>query len=246
MGWLYALDKSTGASLWKFHSGEEAYNCISGAEDTVYFGSRDRYLYALDKKSGGMNWKFRANMGMAISPLITENRIYVGSDGIYALDKKGGTVWSYRASETVDAFSFSCTPVLYDNNMYFTSFDGHLRRLDMDGNPVWAFKSKAPRGVTVSSGAIKPMSWWDEGMFSIFECAVEIAPPESSTVIEKYGVGDIFAIEAQIENPYTDVVGIGAYKSLQDMKYVEGSASYSEKDNKKKKDTENIEKLFRL
>ena len=212
----------------------------------LHFGSRDRYLYALDKKSGGMNWKFRANMGMAISPLITENRIYVGSDGIYALDKKGGTVWSYRASETVDAFSFSCTPVLYDNNMYFTSFDGHLRCLDMDGNPVWAFKSKAPRGVTVSSGAIKPMSWWDEGMFSIFECAVEIAPPESSTVIEKYGVGDIFAIEAQIENPYTDVVGIGAYKSLQDMKYVEGSASYSEKDNKKKKDTENIEKLFRL
>ena len=232
-GYLYALDKNTGELKWKFLSGEEAYLCNACDEKFVYFGSRDRYLYALDKNTGELKWKFRGNMSFNMPPIITKDRIYIGLDKIYAIDKKGHLIWQYNFSEIVDAFSFAYSPVLYKNKLYFTAFDGYFRCIDIDGNPLWEFRTNAPRGVEFKPGVMTSVSWWDEKQFSVFEEEHSFAPAEPYPILSRYGTDILTELEDKIENKYVDMKN----PYLKDKKYAEPTSIYTEKKN-----TENTNK----
>lgn len=84
---LAALDGSTGAERWRFHTapGEGAfYGVQSGAlvdaEGYVYFGGRDHFVYCLSP-DGELVWKLetgdQVDAGPAIGP---DGTLYVGSD----------------------------------------------------------------------------------------------------------------------------------------------------------------------
>ena len=245
-GSFYAFDKKSGEFIWKFLSGDEAYCCISSDENLIYFGSRDRHLYAFDKNTHECVWKFRANHSVVFRPIVTKDRVYVVSDKFYALDKNGVVLWNFPMSEGDDFYSFAITPMIYNNKLYFASFDGHFRCLDMNGILLWKFKTKAQKMFTLVSGAFSPAAWWGESSFSVFEDVGEsFAPIESYAICARYGTEVISNLESVIEaNRYLEMGASGAYKELENKTYVGNLGSYVEKINKDDKNTQKWKKVF--
>ena len=58
--YLYALDPTNGDIKWTFEANDHIYTTpVIGDNDTIYFGSYDRYVYAVSI-DGALKWKYRA------------------------------------------------------------------------------------------------------------------------------------------------------------------------------------------
>lgn len=92
-GYLYALDASTGALLWRFN--HEVSWVISGpavAGDLVFAGSSDgRFVQAVDVATGDERWR-KPTSSAWFSPVIAENIVYFGDAAgtIHAIDRASG------------------------------------------------------------------------------------------------------------------------------------------------------------
>ncbi|HNR30782.1 MAG TPA: PQQ-binding-like beta-propeller repeat protein [Candidatus Hydrogenedentes bacterium] len=80
---------------------DEAYH-VAVAGDALYFAtSSDCKVYCLDANTGDVRWSFLAGGPMRVAPMVSDGRIYVGSDDgcAYALRAEDGAlVWRVRAA----------------------------------------------------------------------------------------------------------------------------------------------------
>jgi len=81
-GYMYAIDATTGARLWRFQTSAPIESAAAVANGVVYFGSDDTNIYALDARTGAVLWKY-ATTGPVIWPPAVVNGMLYASDGTY-------------------------------------------------------------------------------------------------------------------------------------------------------------------
>ena len=83
---IYALNKTTGATVWSHSTGGGVWSSPAVSDKSVYVGSGDGKLYALNAETGVVQWSYQTNGSVEPSPAIVGGRVYVGSsDGtVYA------------------------------------------------------------------------------------------------------------------------------------------------------------------
>lgn len=141
-GFLYALDRKTGAEKWKFAT--EGGICGRAAlwRDLVIIGSEDFNVYALNAQTGAMVWRQRTWRHVRSSPRVFNDILYVGSDdgNMYALDPlTGGERWKFTTyREVVSSAAYARGMV------FFGSRDEYVYAVDArTGDKKWAFRTSA-------------------------------------------------------------------------------------------------------
>lgn len=135
---LYCLESETGKLIWKFQSDGQLGGSPVLYKGAVYFGSADGSLYALDASTGKNIWIFRTPYPM-LTPLIIDDRIYVGYEGssLYCLTIKGELLWKYSANAWISSW-----PAVYDGqNIYFGSADKNLYSIKTNGYLNWKYSA---------------------------------------------------------------------------------------------------------
>lgn len=140
-GYAYCLDIKTGEEKWRFKTGAEIF-CpvhLTINENVVFVPSFDSYLYALDTGTGKEIWRVKlGEYGVAISPTVYENRIYIGArDGnFYCLGMDGKVIWNFKTGKVIESKA-----VIHEGRIYFASEDNNFYCLGMDGREMWRFRT---------------------------------------------------------------------------------------------------------
>ncbi|MBN20696.1 MAG: hypothetical protein CL678_05345 [Bdellovibrionaceae bacterium] len=89
-GALYALNRKSGSTLWRFNAGGARAVQISG--NRIFFPSTDGHLYCLDKIKGKVLWKFELDRGTPTEVIATPKHLFFGSSFqyLYGLDQSTG------------------------------------------------------------------------------------------------------------------------------------------------------------
>lgn len=156
-GMLYALDETTGNTVWFKDIGSHiaATPAISPDGTSLYVGTYDGRLLSIKTADGSVRWALGTGGAVYASPAISADgsRVYAGSndDNIYSVDAVSGTeVWQYHTSGDV-AGSLA---VGMDGTVYAGSGDGKVYAL----NPAdtlaggtnrlkWAYEVQLMQGV---------------------------------------------------------------------------------------------------
>lgn len=123
-GTLYALDPSTGLTLWQFHARGSIRGPATEVGASVYVGSDDGHLYALTTADGIVRWAFETR-GPVRSPVgASAKLIYFGSfDGwVYAVNRRTGKrAWKMRTGAAIQA-----KPTLVGDHLIVASYDNFV------------------------------------------------------------------------------------------------------------------------
>jgi outer membrane protein assembly factor BamB len=162
-GYLYAIDRESGAEKWKFKSRMPIASSPAVDGGTVFFVSSTGALGALDRATGAPKWVFAAEYERKFeaknlhgypspaqtipdawdvftsSPAVAGGKVYFGcGDGnVYAVDEASGILqWKFPTGDVVHA-----SPAVADGVVYIGSWDSYLYALDAEtGRRIWAFK----------------------------------------------------------------------------------------------------------
>jgi eukaryotic-like serine/threonine-protein kinase len=105
-GNVYSLNAASGASNWKFKTGDVVHASPAVADGMLFVGSWDTYFYALDATTGREKWRFKTGddpdlhnqIGIQSSASVVNGMVYFGcrDSNFYALDAKTGQkIWSF-------------------------------------------------------------------------------------------------------------------------------------------------------
>lgn len=148
-GNVYALDASTGALKWKFHTNDVVHASPAISDGTLFIGSWDSYFYALDAISGKEKWRFKTGedyniynqVGIQSSAAVMDGVVYFGcrDSNFYALDARSGEKkWSFNNQGSWVITS----PAVQDGKVYFATSDtAMVYALDARaGTPIFSLK----------------------------------------------------------------------------------------------------------
>lgn len=98
-GYLYALDRETGAMAWSYLVGEPIVGGVTVYDGIAYFGATDHRVYALDLADLQPVWEtpFDTQERIWGRPAVDQERVYIGSmdHSVYAIDRATGQqIWS--------------------------------------------------------------------------------------------------------------------------------------------------------
>jgi len=131
--------------LWKYETEEDelgnaVYSSPTISDNILYATSWNGEIYAIDVNSGEEIWKKNVGWSSTSSPIIADDKVYVGSsEGLYALDKDSGRVlW-----EKLVGF-VSSKPTAYDNIVYCGCNDGKIYAFESEtGDLKWTYNTDA-------------------------------------------------------------------------------------------------------
>jgi len=176
-GTMWALDKTTGQTIWQFGVQNSIFSTPVCLEDSmiagddsasynpdqkvIYFGSIGGYLYALKARNGESIWKFQAGGGIYSSPSADNEMIFFSSvDGnLYALNSNDGSlVWKLKTEAEIYS-----SPAVTDSLVYIGSNDYCMYAVKLrTGELGWKFKTE---GLVHSS----PIAIGDKLFFGSFD-----------------------------------------------------------------------------
>ncbi len=152
-GHVYALEKDTGQLIWKFKTVGAKYfpkgeiqKGLLLKDGVLYFGSRDYNMYAIDTKTGTGLWNMKEKSGWIVAiPTEHKGTLYFGTSDahlFYAVDKETGFVkWAAPLQMRVYG-----SGVIYNNIIYFGSFDGKIIGLDIKtGERKYEFQTESSK-----------------------------------------------------------------------------------------------------
>lgn len=184
-GYYYAVNIQTGKEIWKFKTGgehwlgeiglwgmkpetqymEDLWDFYlsspvvyqNGKTNLVLFGSSDGNIYAADAKTGNLKWKFKTNGPVHGTPVIDQNKIYIGGwDAVlYALNVENGKeIWQFATGTQMGFKGIQSTVAVADGKVLFGARDPHFFSLDAEtGKLNW--KYDAENSWILSSAVIK-------------------------------------------------------------------------------------------
>jgi outer membrane protein assembly factor BamB len=137
---LVALDAEDLVVLWRFETESDTeYGIWSQPvvdKGVVYFGTMDHHLYAVEAATGEELWKVNLEGALPASPLLYNNRLYIGAVGgkVYELSTNGQILSTYETESWVWS-----TPVINDNILYTADTGGNVYALDISNGlkQVW-------------------------------------------------------------------------------------------------------------
>jgi outer membrane protein assembly factor BamB len=148
-GFLYALDKETGAQVWRQPQapGQDPMPLVGApaldeSRAVVVVGSEDTNLYAYDAATGApLPWSpFTTGDKIWSTPIIRNGTVYFGSHdhNVYAVDLANGQEkWRFTTEGAVVA-----RPLLFQDMIIIGSFDRRLYALNAeDGTLQWEFEA---------------------------------------------------------------------------------------------------------
>jgi outer membrane protein assembly factor BamB len=138
---LYALDASTGVTLWQFsapyYEGLYVSSSPAVANGVVYAGLNDD-IYALNANNGAELWQFTTGGPVNSSPAVANGVVYIGSndDNVYALNAASGAeLWHFTTGNQVYS-----SPAVANGVVYVGSNDDNVYALDAgSGAELWHF-----------------------------------------------------------------------------------------------------------
>jgi outer membrane protein assembly factor BamB len=140
-GILYALQASTGITLWSYTTAGEIFSAPAVANGTVYFGSEDGNVYALKASTGTLLWKYKSGLDVPTAPAVANGVVYVSSnDGhTYALNAAtGAKLWTSGYNNT----SFSSPAVA--NGMLYVGTGSSALAYALKSNPATSNAQSKP------------------------------------------------------------------------------------------------------
>jgi outer membrane protein assembly factor BamB len=135
-GNLYALDRSTGDTVWTYKTGGPILGTPAYHEGIVYVDSMDHCCHAVDAVTGKEVWKFRTGAGIWAAPVIADGNVFVAGrdESVYALDcANGDELWKASVGRPVMNTPAYSNGTLYvgGGDMYVYAFSG------ADGKELW-------------------------------------------------------------------------------------------------------------
>jgi serine/threonine protein kinase len=127
---LYAIDASSGYSMWRFRTNGPIISSPTMDGDLVYFGSADGNLYAINAESSKEKWHFDAGNPIVASPAVHDGQVFFGdTKGVfYCINAKTGKeLWSFTMPEN----SITSAPYIAENVILFGSMDQTLYALPL-------------------------------------------------------------------------------------------------------------------
>lgn len=126
-GFLYALDTTSGYTLWRFRTNGPIISSPAVSGDTVYIASTDGKLYAVNIATSKERWQAMLEKPVVGSPVIHNTFVYIGcTDGaLYCFDTKTGKqAWKFQTKGQITS-----TPYVEGNLLVFGSLDHNLYAL---------------------------------------------------------------------------------------------------------------------
>ncbi len=144
---FHAVDIESGKEKWRFKTDGEIRSAICIDGDFLYLNGGDGTIFKLEKKTGKTVWKFETKGEKKVdfadyfnsSPILYNQILYfgMGAGYFYAVDaKKGKEIWKFKTGNAVHT-----TAAIANGKVFFSSFDGHVYALDLQGKLVWKFKT---------------------------------------------------------------------------------------------------------
>jgi glucose dehydrogenase len=150
-GRVYALNKASGAVVWKALTGGEVISSPAFANGMVYVGSKDQSIYAFDALTGASRWMYKTEYDVSASPTVVNGVVYIGSgDGnLYALNATTGAQLWKAATADLDAngnstgFGEGITgrAVYTDGALYFAGDSSFFAVSAADGKRLWRYQT---------------------------------------------------------------------------------------------------------
>uniref|UniRef100_A0A6U5Y2G0 Pyrrolo-quinoline quinone repeat domain-containing protein n=2 Tax=Guillardia theta TaxID=55529 RepID=A0A6U5Y2G0_GUITH len=141
-GMLYKFNLD-GTLGWQFMTGGEILGSPAIVRgERVLIGSLDTFLYCVNISTGNLVWKASNGQQISGTPLVLDTSIAYGTrEGelqkgeIVLLTMNGETIWNYSTSSSIVS-----KPARGDFSvMYFSSVDGKVLSLQIDGNLRWRY-----------------------------------------------------------------------------------------------------------
>ena len=122
--YLYALNRRTGAELWRAPTGHFNHSTPALAYGLLYVGSDGNGVSAIDAQTGAVRWQQTAVGVVRTSPAVANGVVYIGAgDGrLYALDARTGAVLHSRPIAPAGRI-LSVSPVVADGKVYVGTGD---------------------------------------------------------------------------------------------------------------------------
>ena len=145
VGEVWCIDLATHAVDWKFETGDAILGAVVCGEDSLYFGSRDRYLYRVSPE-GKLLHKFDLHEPIVASPALGRRHVYcsTASGRLFCLEAETlKPVWdaSLGGGET-----FASSPAIAHGHVYIGTAQQGLRCLGQPGTPEPPLWTHGERG----------------------------------------------------------------------------------------------------
>ena len=144
---VYALDLSSGKSLWEFKTDIGFYAAPAVQSGRIFVGNMDGYFYCLNAKDGKLIWQFEAGATIDGGANFYKDNVIFGSQDahLYCLDQATGElVWKHEIDDQI-----RCSPTVIDNRAFVAGCDGVLHMIDLDnGESLGGVVIDSPTGVT--------------------------------------------------------------------------------------------------
>lgn len=131
---IYALDETTGITLWGPNSFVGSFvGTPTVLGDRVYIGTSLGYMYCINVTTGGKLWEYPLSPGQVqTSPAVANGRVYFGTSNnyLYAVNATNGIyAWRFTAGDSI-----SSSPAVDGTLIYFGCNDGKLYALNDTGS----------------------------------------------------------------------------------------------------------------
>jgi outer membrane protein assembly factor BamB len=149
LGNIYALDASTGRTVWVFHAGGKVKGAIAMSGGKLYVGAYDGHVYALDADTGKLLWRASGDPRLFgtgtfySTPSVAYDRVFIGStdDKVYSFGASSGLRrWSHSTGGYVYA-----SPAVAGQRVFVGSYDHDFYAFDAaTGAEIWSFHANGP------------------------------------------------------------------------------------------------------
>jgi outer membrane protein assembly factor BamB len=134
-GTLLALDRETGAPVWKVAG---LAGLVAGGPTALVLRQADGTVLRLHPESGSVLWRVNSAVSGGLAPVVDGDRILVAGNGLAALDAQtGGVLWSVAGGTAA-----SSLPEVFGARLLVGEQDGTLRCRDRaTGVSLWTFRT---------------------------------------------------------------------------------------------------------
>lgn len=172
---FYAVDAESGKIIWKIQTGDDGPTAAVVADGFVAFNTESCTLVIVDEKTGRVIWQEWLGDPLMSQPAINKGILYMAHPAATGRPAKpvkfhprpaslpgsshrllaaelstGRHIWEQEISGDVIS-----APVISDDTVYFTTFDGTSYALNgTDGSVIWVKKDESTSAPVVAAGQV--------------------------------------------------------------------------------------------